>query len=70
VALVFFAAMFGNAAYSGTLLEDSIRWFFQHPVALLVFGAMTIPGILLMFWNDIARLRNKRDGLYLKNYHH
>jgi heme/copper-type cytochrome/quinol oxidase subunit 1 len=66
------AIMFGNATYSGSSLEDSLRWFFQHPIVFFICIVMIIPGILIMGWDDIVKKinkqREKRNELFLKSY--
>jgi len=67
-AVLFILLYFRSIASSDSVMENNLRWFLLHPLAVLILLAMTIPGFLLSFWNDIIAWKEKRDGLYYRQY--
>ncbi len=69
-AMYFFAFIFDESmTLSGSSLEQSIRWFILHPLALVIFIVMTIPGLIILGWDDIKKWIEKRRerDLYLES---
>lgn len=69
-AMYFIAFVFNESMkLSGSTWEQSIRWLIHHPLIFVILAILTIPGLVILDWDDIKKKieRRRQKDLYLES---